>query len=481
VTEIVYDAAPTIASFMKSAAFGRLLAGPVGSGKTTGCLWEIFRRACEQRPAPDGYRYTRFAIVRQTLKQLRDTVLKDILQWLQRVAQYKVSENTIYIEFNDVRSEWLLIPLEDQEDQRRLLSMQLTGAFMSEAIEMDVGIVAPLAGRCGRYPSAVLGGCTWAGLIADTNMPTEGSEWHTFMHLNISPDWQIFIQPGGLDPLAENLEWLNQNEESLKLDRHDPQRLALGRIYYERLSRNPPDWVKRYVNAQYGDDPSGSAVFRLAFKRSFHVVDELMPVPGHALLVGQDFGRDPWSIICQLDHRGRFNVLEEVAAEDVGLEHHINHALRPALTNARYLGLPIALIGDPAGTARSSIYEETTFDVLKRMGFKAFPAPTNDIDPRLRAVEAFMLAQRDGGPAFRVDKGRCPTVIRALDGGYRYAKTKHGQLKPVPDKNRWSHPMDGLQYSALAAHGGMTTMIGRVLRSFGSGPTGPRVRVGGWT
>ena len=75
---INYTAPPTCAAFMKSNSFGRMIAGPVGSGKTTACLFEIFRRSCEQAPALDGYRYTRWAIVRQTLKQLKDTVLKDI-------------------------------------------------------------------------------------------------------------------------------------------------------------------------------------------------------------------------------------------------------------------------------------------------------------------------------------------------------------------------------------------------------------------
>jgi hypothetical protein len=45
----------------------------------------------------------------------------------------------------------------DLWNQRRLLSMQITGAWISEAIEMDVGLVDALAGRLGRYPSAQLG------------------------------------------------------------------------------------------------------------------------------------------------------------------------------------------------------------------------------------------------------------------------------------------------------------------------------------
>jgi hypothetical protein len=478
---INYTAPPTCARFMSSAAFGRLIAGPVGSGKTTACLFELFRRSCEQAPAPDGLRYTRWAIVRQTLKQLKDTVLKDITGWLDGIASYKVSDNTVYISIGDVRSEWILIPLDSPEDQRRLLSMQLTGAWMSEAIEMDVGLVDALAGRLGRYPSAQLGGATWFGMIADTNMPTEGSDWHKFMDVNVPPDWQIFIQPGGLEPGAENLNWLTQTTETLKLPIDDPKRLAQGRTYYERLARgHGADWVRRYVHAQYGNDPSGTAVFRESFNRSFHVVEGLTPVNGLPLIVGQDFGRDPCSVICQLDHKGRLLVLQEVVAEDIGLELHIEKALRPALFQERYLGRPVAMVGDPAGVSKSSIYEETTFDVLKRLGMNAFPAPTNDIDPRLRAIEAFLLAQRDGGPAILFDRDRCPVLVRAMAGGYRYAKTKAGVRKPLPDKNEYSHIIDALQYACLAAHGGMSGLFAKRM-AHRPRSTKPKMPVGAWT
>ena len=467
-TTIKYDAPPTVAAFIKSEAFGRLIAGPVGSGKTTGCLFELFRRACEQEKAPDGLRYTRFAIVRQTLKQLKDTVLKDILSWLKGIARYKVSDNTVYIEIGDVRSEWILIPLDDPEDQRRLLSMQLTGAWMSECIEMDLNLTAPLAGRCGRYPSGELGTASWFGIIADTNMPTEGSDWHGFMIMP-PPDWDIHIQPGGLDDNAENLNWLTQTADTVKLPIDHPERIAAGRKYYERLAasnENSPDWIVRFVHAKFGNDPSGTAVFRDTFDPHFHIIDdELEPVPGHPLIIGQDFGRDPWSIICQMDHMGRFLVLEEVEGVDTGLEQHIIRSLRPALMHDRYMGKGVAIVGDPAGIQRSTIYEETTFDVLKRMGFIAFPAPTNDIDPRIRAVEHFLLSASKGGPGLLIHRGRCPTLTRALSGGYRYAKTKAGIRKPTPEKNEFSHPADALQYAALAAHGGMvTSSIARRLR-----------------
>lgn len=478
---INYTAPPTCARFMKSDSFGRLIAGPVGSGKTTACLFELFRRALEQEPAPDGLRYTRFAIVRQTLKQLKDTVLKDILDWLKGVASYKVSDNTIYISIGDVRSEWVLIPLDNPEDQARLLSMQLTGAWMSESIEMDVALISPLAGRCGRYPGASLGGCTWHGIIADTNMPSEGSPWHKLMDLDTPVDWQIFIQPGGMSEHAENLEWLTQTPETLKLPVDDPVRRAQGRKYYERFIRsNSPDWCKRYVHAEYGDDPSGSAVFRESFKRSWHVVDELEPVSGWPLVVGLDFGRDPCAVICQPDHKGRLLVLEEVIAEDIGLELQLQRALRPALMQERYLGKGVYIVGDPAGRQRSTLYEETSFDLIKRNGLHAYPAPTNDIDKRISAVESWLLGSRDGGPAVLIDGGRCPTLIRGLSGGYRYGKTRAGVRKPTPDKNEYSHVLDAFQYACVAAHGGMTDMIANRMRPRSTAPRA-RVSSGAWT
>lgn len=479
---INYTAPPTCARFMKSQAFGRLIAGPVGSGKTTACLFELFRRSCEQAAAPDGFRYTRWAIVRQTLKQLKDTVLKDITSWLQGIATYKVSDNTVYIQIGDVRSEWLLIPLDDPDDQRRLLSMQLTGAWMSEAIEMDVGIIAPLAGRCGRYPSAAQGGCTWFGIIADTNMPSEGSPWHNFMELATPPDWDIHIQPGGMSDGAENLEWLTQTPETLKLAVDDERRLAQGRTYYERFVRsNSADWCKRYVHAQYGDDPSGSAVFRESFKQYWHVADEVMPVSGYPLVVGLDFGRDPCAIICQPDHRGRLLVLEEIIAEDIGLELQIQRAIKPVLFQERYFGKPVMIVGDPAGMQRSTLYEETSFDLVKREGFSAYPAPTNDISRRINAVESWLLGQRDGGPAVVIDRSRCPKLIRGLSGGYRYGRTRAGQRKPLPDKNEFSHVLDAFQYACVASHGGLTDMIASRMQRRQRGSGRVKMNSSAWT
>lgn len=476
---------------MKSEAFFRLIAGPVGSAKTTTCIFELLRHAIEQERCNDGLRHTRFAIVRQTLKQLKDTVLKDIQTWLHGLVTYRVSDNIIYVEFGDVRSEWLLIPLDDPEDQRRLLSMQLTGAWLNECIEMSTEIVPAILGRCGRYPGAGMKPENWAnperqwptwfGAIADTNMPSEGDPWHHLMDIATPPDWQVFIQPGGMEPDAENLE-----------------NLPGGRLYYERLTRNnSPDWVQRYVHAKYGNDPSGTAVFKASFKRGFHTVKlteadrlagrkyALEPVYGYPLLILQDFGRTPCSLIAQIDHKGRGLVLKELIAEDIGLQQHIRTALKPTLLSERFAGRSAIVVGDPAGVSKSNHFEETSFDLLKSEGLVAYPAPTNNLDKRLQAVDAMLLQQRDGGPAILIDEDECPNLVLAMNGKYRYARRRSGQLSPQPEKSHpWSDVADDFQYMCLVMQSGMHEYVAnrlqrapRVTQAGGR----PRMSAAGWT
>jgi|SRR5215470_557223 len=479
-SEINYHAPPTVSRMMQSEAFYRLLAGPLGSGKTTGVIFELMRRSLMQSSALNGLRYTRFALLRQTLQQLKQTVLKDISHWFSGIAHWKVSENTIYFNFGDVRSEWLLLPLEEPEDRRRILSMNLTGAFVSEAIEIERDLIDDITGRCGRYPMPDDGGATWHGIIMDTNMPPEGTPWFDTMILP-PKDWEIFIQPGGLDEGAENLNYLVQTAETLKLPIDHPDRLAQGRRYYERLARsNNENWVKRYVHALYGPDPSGTAVFASSFRSSFHCVDDLEPQPGLPLYVGQDFGRDPWSIICQPDYMGRLLVLQEVKAEDIGLITHLRQSLRPVLQHPRYANRPVVVIGDPAGVAKSQYDEVNAFDILKAEGFSAVPAGTNDIDTRIRGVEKYLLEQRNGGPAIIFSRRGCPKLVQGMAGHYRYSKTQLDVSKPLPDKNPWSHVADALQYACLGTQGNTRKVVTRKLtpryRSMR-----PPITAAGWT
>lgn len=491
----VYKAPPTISRFMRSDSFGRLLCGPVGSGKTTGCLVELARRTGQQAPAKDGRRYSRWVIARQTLKDAKSTVLKDARGWFGSMADWRVSDSTLLLDYGDILSEWIFVPLDDPQDVKRLLSTQLTGVYINECVETDISLMSDIAGRCGRFPNGDFGACTWKGMFADTNMPVAHTPWADFI-LNPPSDWEVYRQPGGRSPDAENLNHLEQTEATLNLPEDDPVRAAQGRRYYERLVRiGTPDYVKRYVDADFGRDLSGVGVFSDTFRRDFHVADHLEPVHGRLLLVGQDFGRNPWSLITQMDHKGRLLVLEEVAGK-CGLEQHVKQNLIPVLTNERYRGLPVTLVGDPSGIALDSLFEINAFRLLQSLGLPAEPAPTNDIDPRLRGVESFLVRQVDGKGALLIDQSRCPVLVQAMDGAYKFARkddpsggwrdvgSSSYKTEAPPEKlHPWSDVSDSLQYVCLVAGslGAYAYVLGRTVRRLQPRPKRPPVSSLAWT
>lgn len=429
---------PTIGKFMLDESFVRLIMGPVGSGKSAGCFMELLRRARLQEPDRKGIRQTRMAIIRNTLQQLKQTCLADIEMWLNPIAKYKVSDSTIQVRFplgdgTFVDSDWLLIPLDTKADQQRLLSLNLTGAWVSEFREIDPSLISALSGRLGRFPSRAVADPTWFGIVAESNPPDEDSEWYTLLEIDRPPNWAFYRQPGGLDENAENIENLPEN-------------------YYENLmANNNSDWSDIHVHAQYGKSLGGQAVFRASFSPNFHIKphEELILNDHLPIMIGQDFGRTPACLVGQIDNRGRLVIYDELTTEDMGIEQFAKRCLRPLLYE-KYQGKRIFMVADPKGRDKDQVGEESPFDVLRRLGFQVEGAPTNSIDPRLRSVEKLLLSQVDGGPALIISDN-CPTLCQAMKYWYRYRRKQTGVLEDKPEKTHpWSDVADCLQYMAMS-------------------------------
>lgn len=457
-SDLNYIAPPTISEFMQSDQRVRIVRGPVGSGKSSGMVMELLRRAVEQRPDPrDGKRRTRFAVVRNTLPQLQMTSGKTISELLRGVVTYEAQHKTFWIRVDDIESEWIMLPLDTPENVDRLLSLDLTAGWLSELRELPPQILMDVLGRCGRYPSMANGGPTWHGVIGETNSFSEDSPWYPILEEKVMLDgktrpdtWGYWTQPGARDASAENRE-----------------NLVPG--YYEDLiANNSTDWVEQYVDNKITPSLSGEAVFRSSFKPDFHIAKKMLqPIPGTLVVVGMDFGRNPAAVITQIDIRGRLVILDELITEEagsMGVEQFVSQKLRPLLSQPKYMRLPVGIVGDPSGIARGQIGEESVFRALTRLGYASQPAQTNLIEPRLRAVEKWLLQQRDGGAAFLISP-HCTTLIRAMTSRYRYERLKSGDLKPMPTKSHpWSDIADGLQYGVLGHSGNVLSRLNRTRR-----------------
>lgn len=238
---IDYGRPPTISRFMRSNAFVRCIVGPLGSGKSSGCVMEILRRAVEQRPGPDGIRRTRFAVIRNTRPQLKDTTRKTFEQWIpEALGKWNEQDFEFHMRFGDVDCEVLFRALDRPQDVRKVLSLELTGAYINEAREIPKEVVDGLQGRVGRYPSKAQGGCTWFGIWMDTNPWHVGHWGHSLFSVEKPEGHEVYEQPSGLALEAENRENLPQG-------------------YYERLCHGKDtEWVDEYVRAKYPAADKGS-------------------------------------------------------------------------------------------------------------------------------------------------------------------------------------------------------------------------------
>ena len=477
---MAFSSTPTQFEFAASKARVRLLAGPIGGGKSVACTHEIMRwAAMDQQPDPTGVRKTRFLIVRNTADQLRSTTQKTVFDWFPpgQVAEWKATEKTLYFRFKlpdgtSVYSEWMFLALDTPDDVRKALSLEATGVWGNECRELHPDVVDGLLMRVGRYPSMKDGGCTRAGAIFDTNMPEIDSYWH---HQMTEPpkNWSVHIQPPAVIPLEDYLEKYREDppEADVATSAEDVQyvtnpdaenRLNLPQDYYpSNAEAKSEDFIGVYLRCKYGRAMGGMPVYDRTFREDFHVAKHpLVPIKSAAypIIIGLDFGRTPAAIFMQVDTRGRLLILSETVAENMGIEMFLRKNLTPHI-NQFYLGASFVVAPDPAGFARGQVGEQSPVMVVRDSGFRIQRPVSNSPAVRIGTVEDWLGRQIDGGPALLIDPTRAPTLLNGFRHGYRWETTKKGDMKlpgddPAPVKNKYSHPHDACQYGAMIASAG---------------------------
>lgn len=464
---------PVASRFMLSDARRRVIKGPFGSGKSVACVHEVLRRASQQKHSADGLRHTRFAVVRNTMPQLRDTTMKTWFQWFPNgsIGYYKETGKTYYIQVGDIRCEVMFRALDDEKDISNLLSLELTGAWFNEVREIPIAIVNAMDGRITRYPSKAEGGQTWRGMWADTNPPVLNSDWYYIME-GLDPEtgeppldgdngWEAFHQPSGLDDAAENIDNLND-----------------GRAYYSDLMKGKTeDYINQYIHGEYGRSRAGRPVHGL-FRRDIHVSKRpLTPNPRLPLLVSADFGLTPAFVFKQQDAFGRVLTLDEIVTRSMGLKRALKEKVVPLL-GRKYRDFRIHVTGDPAGGRRSDADENTCYKVFRAEGFRSVQfAETNDPVARFGATDYFLGMLTESGAAYAIDPS-CRYLIRGLEGGYHFPKKrKNGpddEVSDNPEKNIFSHVCEANHYGDMYYEGGRAAKALARSRSGGLRSASPR-------
>ena len=430
IKEYSYESAPTLGKFSACNSRIRGIMGPFGSGKSTACVMEIFQRALEQKPGGDGIRRTRWAVIRNSYPQLKDTTIKTLHDWLPpgKLGYYnKTDHDYIINRIPGVEIEIMFRALDRPEHVANLLSLELTGAWINEAREVPYAIIEALTGRVGRFPSMRDGGATWYGIIMDTNPPDSDNWWYNLFEERKPSNATLFKQPSGLSPKAENI-------------------IHLPDGYYKDLADGKdPEFIKVYVEGEYGYVQDGKPVYP-EYKDSMHC-REFELTPGLPIYRGWDFGLTPACVMAQFTPMGQLRVFDEYVSDNIGVDRFADNLI--SYCNSNYNSFVIGGDnGDPAGGYRSDTNEGTCFDILRAKNINIEPAEQT---PQIRqeSVKRGLNTLSNGEPSLIIHP-RCKMIRKGFQGRYKYRRihSGYGKYSDKPEKNDYSHPHDALQYLA---------------------------------
>ncbi|MDE2040647.1 MAG: hypothetical protein KGJ45_11625 [Elusimicrobia bacterium] len=439
-----------------------IIRGPIGSGTSSASCMKIYRQAISQRKSTlTGKRRSKWIIVRSTYPELLETTIKTWLDWFPEHLYGRMTWErppVHEVRVGDVELDVIFLALDEAEDIKKLRSLEYTGVWFNELEFANKPIFDEAESRTGRFPSMKEGGSNWDGVIADMNAPPE-DHWLPVLTGEVPPpeempeaerellglpsNWGYHIQPPALDeirdsrgvvvgyktnPRAENLKWLKPG-------------------YYEEKARGKTKaWIDSRLRNVITLVIDGDPVWP-SFNLDTHVAAmPLLPVKGHEVIIGMDFGRRPCAVFMQ-EINNRVFVQFELRA--YGASSITFAPIFKKFLEKNYPGFKYRIYGDPKGQDKGQAHERTSYDIFKANGIIVTPAPVknNALPPRLAAVDSLLTTMHHGLPRFQISPTGCPTLKAAMAGRYHVKKNALGDPEPVKDK--FSDVADCVQYAAL--------------------------------
>lgn len=450
--------------------------GPFGSGKSVLCVHKIMKKIQEQEPweVKDSHgriveriRYSRWVICRNTFPELKLTTVKTWRDWVpDMLGEFAWSAPyTHYLDYpmpdgTRVKAEVIFLALDRPEDVKKVLSLDLTGAWINEAREVDKAILDALTSRINRYPGPMMGGPSWSGIIMDTNSPDE-EHWWPIMAGDVEvPEWmgeeeaRMLVKPPGWTFYTQPPAMLEVFDDTGKVIGYEmnpdrANRKLKDKYYQDMIVGKSRTWIRIYILNQYAALIAGKAVYP-DWSDELHVLKAVYkPDPKYTIYVGIDYGRTPAAIFLQYIGKRVF-VFSEFLMAGVSTRTFIR-SLKSEIARKGWQSFTMSLHGDPSGDDMKETADDAPSMIARSLGLVIHPAPTNDPLVRIEAVSALLTEMTPEGPCYNVSPN-CHHLIAGFRGGYHFPPMKggnRGQYDTRPKKNRSSHPHDGNQYGVL--------------------------------
>ena len=475
---------PVAAAFLRDKeSLVRGIMGPVGGGKTVNCIFDSLRNGSDAPVCKDGKIYFRLPVIGLTYGQIEKNLLPTWFRWLPHdggewtEAEFKGGGGRYGIHrlhFDTLRDgqrvevdfEAIFAAIGEHSVELFMRGFEPTAFWLYEMdllprAVLDIGIT-----RIGRFPAhddiKPKQKTLRSYVIGDFNAPDIDNWCYELFEEKCPAGFKLYKQPSGLSPNAENLHNLTPGY-------YDRQVLALA---------SKPRLIKRMVHNQYGPSDFGNPVYDGYSDEKHLAPDVLKPIPGLPIRWGFDAGlRRPAGIPCQWLPNGQWRILGEVVPGRMGAKRFAELIKIWMATNAPGFSFGVCY-ADPAAWAGadSEAGELAWVEILQNeLGIVIFPAPTNEIEPRIAAVADELAYSIDANTQAFVLSRACKLLRRGFVSHYCYEVMKVANATttaPKPAKTDESHPHDGLQYIMLGSKGRYAVIAGDKHAKPGSGRGG---------
>ncbi len=211
--------------------------------------------------------------------------------------------------------------------------------------------------------------------------------------------------------------------------------------------KHRPDLFVRLSEGNFGSLAMGSQV-AAGFNPAAHVSkDALRPIAGEPLLLGQDFGHTPATIIGQ-SYRGFVRVYAALACDHGGVRQHFDASVIPWLAKYAPWALRdrsmIAGVYDPAGnTEDESDTDQSPIRTIEKMLGGYWSEGGVSWESRKGPMLALFNRAIAGEAALRLCPVGCAALIQALKGRWYYPLDRlGGVMRDIPKKP--NHPWEDL-------------------------------------
>nr|DAS94394.1 MAG TPA: Large subunit terminase [Caudoviricetes sp.] len=285
--DINYKVLPTFAKIHQDPGPYIFVMGPVGSGKSSGCIFQAFLNAMRQKPDKDGVRHSRHLVIRATYPALKSTTINSWIDWFKDKItitystpivgkiRYPLSDGTT------VDMIVYFIAVDDDRSAEKLRSLEVTSAHLNEASELTLNTFQIVKTRVGRFPAAKDGGPVRPFIIFDYNaVSTE--HWLYKLAEEQKPEGHHFYRQPPAVLKIDGQYVVNPDAENLA---------NLSEDYYKNIIMgSDDDFISVNLMNNYGEIKRGRPVYKDYVDVQHYSSEPLKPLHGVPVVIGIDFG-----------------------------------------------------------------------------------------------------------------------------------------------------------------------------------------------